>query len=56
MPVVLSASGIEPDWIETTGPHRVTPLVGVPTGMRLANAIGMAIQAGGPDDRTFVQG
>ncbi len=43
VPVVLCASGIEPDWIETAGEHRVTPLVGVPTGDRLAAAIKQAI-------------
>ncbi|MEW5992185.1 MAG: hypothetical protein AB1736_12680 [Chloroflexota bacterium] len=39
VPVVLTASGIEPDWIELIGAHRVTPLVGPPTGPRLAAAI-----------------
>ena len=43
VPVVLTASGIEPDWIETIGAHRVTPLVGTPTGPRLAAAIEDAI-------------
>jgi hypothetical protein len=43
VPVVLTASGIEPEWIETIGAHRVTPLVGTPTGPRLAAAIEDAI-------------
>lgn len=43
VPVVLTASGIEPDWIETIGCHRVTPLVGAPTGARLAAAVEEAI-------------
>jgi hypothetical protein len=43
VPVVLTASGIEPEWIETIGAHRVTPLVGTPTGARLAAAIEDAI-------------
>ncbi|TAJ99918.1 MAG: hypothetical protein EPO36_10445 [Chloroflexota bacterium] len=43
VPVVLTASGIEPEWIETIGEHRVTPLVGTPTGPRLAAAIEDAI-------------
>lgn len=43
VPVVLTASGIEPDWIATIGAHRVTPLVGNPTGARLAEAIEEAI-------------
>ena len=45
VPIVLSAPGIEPDWIETAGPHRITPLVGSPTGDRLAAAIEAALQS-----------
>lgn len=45
IPVVLLASGIEPDWIETAGSHRITPLVGAPTGERLADAIEQALAA-----------
>jgi DNA-binding NtrC family response regulator len=43
MPIVLTATGIEPDWIELAGPHRITPLVGPPTGERLAAAIEQAV-------------
>lgn len=43
VPVVLCASGIEPDWIDVAGLHRVTPLVGAPTGARLAEAIERAL-------------
>lgn len=43
VPVVLCATGIEPDWIEIAGLHRVTPLVGAPTGARLADAIERAL-------------
>ncbi|MEK6719440.1 MAG: hypothetical protein AABZ33_02075 [Chloroflexota bacterium] len=43
VPVVLWASGIEPNWIEIAGLHRVTPLVGAPTGARLADAIERAL-------------
>jgi hypothetical protein len=42
-PIVLCATGIEPDWIETVGSHQVTPLVGAATGARLAEAIEAAI-------------
>jgi hypothetical protein len=50
-PIVLTASGIEPDWIELAGLHRVVPLVGIPTAARLAAAIEEAIAAtGGPAD------
>jgi hypothetical protein len=46
VPIVLSASGIEPEWIELAGAHRITPLVGMPTGPRLVVAIenAMALQ------------
>ncbi|MEX2184570.1 MAG: hypothetical protein WEC14_08990 [Chloroflexota bacterium] len=43
LPIVLTASGMEPDWIETVGSHGVTPLVGAPTGDRLAAAIQVAL-------------
>lgn len=39
VPVVLTAPGIELDWVETSGLHRVVPLVGAPTGARLREAI-----------------
>jgi hypothetical protein len=45
VPIVLTASGIEPSWIETTGLHSVTPLVGRPGGERLAAAIEEALAA-----------
>ena len=43
IPIVLSASGMEPSWIETSGSMQVTPLVGDPTGERLAAAIETAL-------------
>lgn len=43
VPVVLTASGIEPDWAEIVGVHRVTPLVGQPTAARLDAAIKQAL-------------
>jgi len=43
VPVVLTASGMEPAWIELSGRHAVVPLVGQPTGERLAEAIEQAI-------------
>jgi len=48
VPIVLSASGIEPSWIEVSGSNRVTPLVGVPSGARLAAAIEASIEPGTP--------
>jgi hypothetical protein len=44
-PVVLTAPGMELDWVETEGPHRVVPLVGTPTGARLIEAIERATAA-----------
>lgn len=43
VPVVLTAPGIELDWVQTKGPFRVTPLVGVPTHERLAAAVERAM-------------
>ena len=43
VPIVLSATGMEPSWVETAGPLRITPLVGNPTGERLAEAIETAL-------------
>ena len=43
LPIVLVSNSFEPDWVETAGVHRVTPLVGHPTGDRLATAIEAAI-------------
>jgi hypothetical protein len=54
VPIVLSASGIEPDWIELAGAHGITPLVGAPTGARLAAAIEEAIAL--QRNRVLVQG
>jgi hypothetical protein len=45
IPLVLTAPGMELDWVATEGPHRVVPLVGVPTGTRLAAAIDEAMAA-----------
>lgn len=39
IPVVLCATGIEPDWVDVTGHHAVVPLVGQVTGDRLADAV-----------------
>jgi hypothetical protein len=43
IPVVLCATGMEPEWIDTAGIHQVTPLVGDATGARLADAIERAL-------------
>ena len=46
IPVVLMAPGMELEWVEVDGPHRVVPLVGAPTIARLREAIEQAIAAG----------
>ncbi len=48
VPIVLVAPGIEPDWIELAGSHRVTPLVAAPSGDHLAAAIRDALAIGSP--------
>ena len=47
-PVVLTAPGMELDWVATEGPHRVVPLVGRPTAARLVEAIDWAIAGDQP--------
>jgi DNA-binding NtrC family response regulator len=44
IPIVLTATGMEPDWIDVAGVHRITPLVGAATGERLAAAIEEALR------------
>ena len=43
IPVVVTVPGILLNWIETDGPHRVTPLAGVPTAARLDAAVREAL-------------
>lgn len=43
IPVVLTAPGMMLNWVETEGPHRVTPLEGTPTSARLDEAIREAL-------------
>ena len=43
VPIVLSAPGIEPGWIQLSGEKGVTPLVGAPVGQRLVHAIEVAL-------------
>jgi DNA-binding NtrC family response regulator len=43
IPIVLTAPGMELDWVETEGLHKVVPLVGVPTAEKLDAAIKEAL-------------
>jgi hypothetical protein len=47
-PIVLLATSLEPEWVQTSGVHGVTPLVGQATGDRLAEAIEHAVAGAGP--------
>lgn len=49
VPVVLTASGMEPEWIHIAGSNRITPLVGTPSGERLANAIEASLATAASD-------
>ncbi len=46
VPIVLTAPGMEFDWVETSGVHAVVPLVGVPTAERLLEAVDRALALG----------
>ncbi len=43
LPVVVTVPGILLNWMETDGPHKVTPVVGVPTTAKLDEAIQEAL-------------
>ncbi len=43
IPIVLTAPGMELDWVETEGVHKVVPLVGPPTAEKLDAAIKEAL-------------
>jgi DNA-binding NtrC family response regulator len=43
IPIVLTAPGMELDWVEEEGIHKVVPLVGVPTAEKLDAAIKEAL-------------
>jgi len=44
IPLVLTAPGMELDWVETEGVHKVVPLIGVPTAEKLDAAIKEALE------------
>lgn len=48
IPVVLTAPGMELDWVEVEGPHAVVPLVGTPTADRLDAAVHEALTQAQP--------
>lgn len=48
IPIVLTAPGIELDWVEVDGSHAVTPLVGTPTADRLDAAVREALAQAQP--------
>ena len=42
-PIVLTAPGMELDWVETEGPNKIVPLIGIPTAQKLDAAIKEAL-------------
>lgn len=48
VPIVLTVPGMGLDWMADTGPHRVVPLYGQPTGARLHEAIQQALETPSP--------
>ena len=56
IPVVLTATGMEPEWAEMSGVHKVTPFVGQPTAVNLAAAIERAIAGDTPETETASTG
>ncbi len=49
IPIVLTAPGMEFDWVETSGLHSVVPLVDAPTAATLQEAVGKALASVGKD-------
>jgi len=45
-PLVVTSPGLVLDWIETEGPHGVTPVLGAPTRKDLVAAVEAAVKAG----------
>jgi DNA-binding NtrC family response regulator len=43
-PVVLTSGGVMLDWVQTEGPHQVTPVLGPPDSIPLAAAIEVALR------------
>jgi len=49
VPIILTASGMEPDWSDPSGPTAIHPVVGLPSGERLAAAIESALDEARPE-------
>jgi DNA-binding NtrC family response regulator len=50
-PLVVTSPGLVLDWVETEGPHNVTPVLGAPTREDLVAAVKAAIEAGAASRR-----
>lgn len=50
-PLVVTSPGLVLDWVETEGPHNVTPVLGAPTREDLVAAVKAAIEAGAASKR-----
>ncbi len=44
-PIVLTAPGLEFDWVEESGIYAVVPLVGAPSAARLTAAVNQALES-----------
>lgn len=49
-PIVLTAPGLEFDWVKTSGLHAVVPLIGAPSAARLTAAVETALRSVGKRD------
>lgn len=49
-PIVLTAPGLEFDWVQTSGLHAVVPLIGAPSAARLTAAVETALRSVGKRD------
>lgn len=47
IPIVLTAPGLEFDWVQTAGLHAVVPLIGTPSAARLKAAVELALESVG---------
>lgn len=58
IPIVLTAPGMEFDWVETSGLHAVVPLVGAPSAASLQEAVVRALASvgKGPDGKPALAG
>jgi DNA-binding response OmpR family regulator len=52
-PIVLTAPGLEFDWVQTSGLYAVVPLIGAPSAARLSAAVREALDSVGTRQPVF---